>query len=118
MTPPGVTGAKLVLEVERYPNALSSHLSNGVGGDGGISPVVGPVGPRGCDRPLEFTVRVSTGLRLQLREEPRDAICVLSLPRPRLDTVARVSPAALFVCGEGGAPDAPRGGQLGPVPGG
>ena len=39
----GMPGAKLVLEVERYPKALGGQLPHGVGCDGRLSPVVGPV---------------------------------------------------------------------------
>ena len=113
---PGVTGSQLVLEVERYLKALGSHLPHGVGGDGRIPPVVGPVGPGGGDGPLQFAVGVGPGLRFQLREEPRDAVGVLRLPRPRLDAMPHVTPAALCVGGEGRAPYAPRGWKLGPVP--
>ena len=60
--------------------------------------------------------RVGPGLGLQLRQEPRDAVCVPRLPRPRLDAVAHVPSAALFVGGEGGAPYALRGGELCAVP--
>ena len=66
-------------------------------------------------RPMEFTVRIGTGLRFQLREEPGDPVGVLRLPRPRLDAVPHVASAALFVGREGGAPDALRGGELGAV---
>ena len=40
---PGVTGAKLVLEVERYLKAIGGHLPDCVRCDGVIAPVVGPV---------------------------------------------------------------------------
>ena len=53
---PGVTGAKLVLEVERDLKALGGHLPHGVRGDGRLSPVVGPVGPGGGDRPRQLAV--------------------------------------------------------------
>ena len=39
----GMPGAELVLEVERYPKAISDHFPHGVRCDGGIAPVVGPV---------------------------------------------------------------------------
>ena len=48
--------------------------------------------------------------------EEGDAVGVLRLPSPRLDAVAQVSPAALFVSAEGRAPDALRGWKLGAVP--
>ena len=112
----GMPGAKLVLKVERYPKALCDHLSNGVGGYGRIAPVVSPVGPRGGDRPRQRPVVVCLCFRLQLREEPGDAVGVLRLSRPRLNAVAHVTPAAPVVGGEGGAPDAPCGGELGAVP--
>ena len=111
-----MAGSQLVLEVERDVKAPGEQVPHGVGGDGGIAPVVGPVGPGGGDGPLEFARRVFPGLRFQLREEPRNAVRVLRLPRPRLDPVSQVTPAALFVGGEGGAPYALRGGKLGAVP--
>ena len=90
---PGVTGTKLVLNVERYLKALSGHLPHGVGGDGGIAPVVGSVGPGGGDGPQQLAVGVGPGLGLQLREERRDAVGVLRLPSPRVDAVAGVRAA-------------------------
>ena len=92
--------------------APCNHLPHGVGCDGGIAPVVGPVGPGGGDGPLELAVWVCPGLGLQLREEPRDPIGVLRLPRPRVDAVAHVPSPALEVGGESGAPDAPCGRKL------
>ena len=68
------------------------------------------------DRPQQLAVGVCPGLSLKLREKPGDAVGVLRLSSPRLDAVPHVSPAALAVCGEGGAPDAPCGGELGAVP--
>ena len=111
-----MTGAKLVLEVERYPKALDGHLPNCVRCDGRIPPVVGSVGPGGGDGPRQLAVGVRTGFGLKLRQEPRDAVGVPRLPRPRLDAVSRVASPALFVGGEGGAPYALRGGKLGAVP--
>ena len=113
---PGVAGAKLVLKIERHVKAAGDQVTYGVGCDGGLSPVVGPVGPGGGDRPLEFARRSFPSLSLKRRQEPRDAVCVLRLPRPRVDAVADVPPAALAVGGEGCAPDASRGGELGAVP--
>ena len=113
---PGVTGAKLVLEVERDLKALGGHLPHGVRGDGRLSPVVGPVGPGGGDRPRQLAVGVVPSLRFQLREEPRDAVGVLCLPRPRVDAVTHVTSPALSVGREGRTPDAPRGRELGAVP--
>ena len=113
---PGMTGSQLVFEVERHLEAPGHQVPHGVGGDGRVAPVVGPVGPGGGDGPPEFAVGVGPGLSLKLREEPGDAVGVLRLSRPRLDAVADVPPAALFVGGEGTAPDAPCGRKLGPVP--
>ena len=56
------------------------------------------------------------GLSLQLREKPCDAIGVPRLASPRVDAVSHVTPPALLVGGEGGAPYALRRGQLGAVP--
>ena len=80
---PGVAGSQLVLEVERYVEAAGEQMPNGVGSDGGIAPVVGPVSPGGGDGPLKLASGVVLGLGLKLREEPRDAVGVLRLPRPR-----------------------------------
>ena len=90
---PGVTGTKLVLKVERYLKALSGHLPHGVGGDGGIAPVVGSVGPGGGDGPQQLAVGVGPGLGLQLREKRSDAVGVLRLPSPCVDAVAGVRAA-------------------------
>ena len=39
---PGVAGTQLVLELERDVKAPGEQVPHGVGGDGGISQVVGP----------------------------------------------------------------------------
>ena len=113
---PRVTGSQLVFEVEGHVEASGHQVPHCVGSDGRVAPVVGPVGPGRGDGPPELAVWVGLGLRLELREEPRDAVGVLRLPRPRLDAVSHVTPPALFVGGEGGTPDAPRGGKLCPIP--
>ena len=59
---------------------------------------------------------VGPNLDLKLRHEPRDAVGVLLLPRPRLNAMSHVTPAALFVGGKLRAPDAQGGRELGPVP--
>ena len=78
--------------------------------------MVGPIGSGGGDRPQQVAVGVCPCLGLQLREEPRDAVSVLRLPSPRLDSVAHVPSPALAVGGECRAPDAPRRGELSAVP--
>ncbi len=112
----GVTGAQLVLDVEWYLKAFRDHLPHGVWGDGRLTPVVGPAGSRGGHRPQQLAVRVGPGLCLKLREEPGHAVGVLRLPRPRVDPVAHMPPAALMVCREGCAPDAPCRRELSTVP--
>ena len=111
-----MAGAKLVLEVERHVRAPCNHLPHGVGSNGGIAPVVGPVGPGGGDGPHQLAVGVVPSLGLQLREEPRDAVCVFRLPSPCVDAVAHVSFAALAVGCERRAPYALRGRKFGAVP--
>ena len=95
--------------------APGHQVPHGVGGDGRVSPVEGPVRPGGGDGPQKLAVGVFPDLGLQLREEPRDAVGVLRLPRPRLDAVSNVTPAALAVGGEGGAPYPLCRGKLGAV---
>ena len=54
-----MAGSQFVLKVERHVEAPGDKVPHGVWGDGGIVPVVGPVGPGGGDGPLQLAVRVA-----------------------------------------------------------